>query len=119
MEIKEGSAELSDIFKRGESVLGANDTSAAVGYAPFTETERIVLDAERYLNSKEFKNGFPETGEDVKIMGIREKQRLHLTIAMPMIDRFIDRESAYFKKKKEINSVIEEFVKGKTSEIKK
>ena len=119
VEIKEGSAELSDIFKRGESVLGANDTSAAVGYAPFTETERIVLDTERFLNSKEFKERFPETGEDVKIMGIRERQRLHLTIAMPLIDKYIDRETAYFKKKKEIKDAIEEFARNKISGIKK
>lgn len=35
-ELKEGSPELTDIFER--EIMGANDTSAAVGYAPLTET---------------------------------------------------------------------------------
>ena len=42
-ELKEGSRELTDIFEREKIV--ANDTSAAVGYAPLTETERLDLDA--------------------------------------------------------------------------
>jgi S-adenosylmethionine synthetase len=41
-ELQEGSPELVDIFER--DVIGANDTSAAVGYAPLTETERLVLE---------------------------------------------------------------------------
>ena len=51
-ELKEGSPELTDIFER--EVIGANDTSAAVGYAPLTETERLVLAAEQWLNSPNF-----------------------------------------------------------------
>jgi S-adenosylmethionine synthetase len=37
-ELRPGSAELVDIFARDRH--GANDTSAAVGYAPLSETER-------------------------------------------------------------------------------
>jgi len=55
VELKPGSAELVDIFKRKGMLLGANDTSAAVGYAPMTKTETIVLETERYMNSKDFK----------------------------------------------------------------
>lgn len=55
VELKEGSAELTDIFRRGARILPANDTSAAVGYAPLTLTERMVFDTERYLNSEKFK----------------------------------------------------------------
>jgi S-adenosylmethionine synthetase len=53
-ELKEGSPELTDLFER--EVVGANDTSAAVGYAPLTETERLVLAAEQWLNSPDFHN---------------------------------------------------------------
>ena len=41
VEIKPGSPELTDIFDR--ELIGANDTSAAVGYAPLTETETPKL----------------------------------------------------------------------------
>ena len=76
-EIKPGSAELVDIFARDQLVAG--DTSAAVGYAPMTETERLVLAAEHWLNSAPFKKRFPEAGEDVKVMGVRRGHRLHMT----------------------------------------
>jgi len=107
-EIKPGSPELTDIFDR--QVIGANDTSAAVGYAPLTETERIVLATERYLNSPEFKKSFPESGEDIKVMAYRRNRELVLTIAMAFIDRFIASEKAYFARKAEIKANIEDFV---------
>ncbi|RLI36421.1 S-adenosylmethionine synthetase, partial [Candidatus Bathyarchaeota archaeon] len=41
IEIKPGSSALTDIFRRGGRTLGANDTSAAVGWAPLTRTEKM------------------------------------------------------------------------------
>jgi len=110
VELARGSAELTDIFKRKDSILGANDTSAAVVYAPMTPTETLVLDTERYLNSKDFKNRFPESGEDIKVMGLREMNNIILTIADPLIDRFIGSESEYFRKKDELQEEIRSFV---------
>src|SRR2546428_304668 len=63
VELKKGSQALTDIFKRKGKYYGANDTSAAVGYAPLTITERMVLQTEHYINSPSFKKEFPETGE--------------------------------------------------------
>lgn len=99
-ELKEGSPELTDIFEREKIV--ANDTSAAVGYAPLTETERLVLDAERFLNSTNFKNEFPEAGEDVKVMGYRRDRHLTLTVALAFVDRFVPDMQTYFHRKGEI-----------------
>jgi S-adenosylmethionine synthetase len=99
-----------DIFKRKGKVLGANDTSAAVGYAPMTRTEKTVLAAERYLNSKEFKQRYPETGEDIKVMGFRNSNDLKLTVAMAFVDRFIDSEKDYFEKKEKILEEINRYV---------
>jgi S-adenosylmethionine synthetase len=96
-EIQPGSMELQDIFVRG--TISANDTSAAVGYAPFTETEQLVLEAESYLNSPAFKARFPEVGEDVKVMGVRRDRSLELTIAIAMVDRFVPNEAKYFESK--------------------
>jgi S-adenosylmethionine synthetase len=114
VELKRGSTELTDIFKRKGKVLGANDTSAAVGYAPMTETEKIVLETERYLNSREFKKEFPMSGEDIKVMGYRKNSDLTLTIAMAFVDRFIESEEMYFKKKREILEATKQFVSKKT-----
>jgi S-adenosylmethionine synthetase len=99
--LAEGSDELADIFKR-EGVRESNDTSAAVGYAPLSDTEQMVLWVERYLNSPGFKAVFPETGEDVKVMGVRADRELSLTVAMPLLCEAIASEGAYFAKKAEI-----------------
>ncbi len=114
VEIAHGSAELTDIFRRQNAVLGANDTSAAVGYAPMTPTESLVLETEKYLNSPDFKKRFPESGEDIKVMGLRQGERLDLTIADPLVDRFIDSEAEYFRKKDELLEEIRMFAAERT-----
>ena len=110
VELKPGSVGLTDIFKRKGKVLGANDTSAAVGYAPMTRTEKIVLETERYVNSSDFKRHFPESGEDVKVMGFRNRNDLKLTVAMAFVDRYISSEEDYFEKKEKILEEINRYV---------
>jgi S-adenosylmethionine synthetase len=117
IEIREGSAELQDIFGRGGPVLGSNDSSAAKGYAPLSDTERMVLETEWFLNSPEFKASFPETGEDVKVMGVRKDLDLMLNIAVPLIDRFISSGADYFDRKKAIRKRLEEFLRSKKMEF--
>jgi len=113
VELKPGHPELMDIFKRKGKVLGANDTSAAVGYAPRTRLEQIVLDTEKYLNSPAFKKRFPESGEDIKIMGYRKDNELRLTVAMALVDYYVENVSDYFKKKEAIQEEITNFVQKK------
>lgn len=109
-EIKPGAASLTDIFDRKGKYLGANDTSAAVGYAPYSRTEKVILGLERHMNSPEFKVRFPESGEDVKIMGFRNGNRLNLTVALAFVDRYVESEADYFRKKSEIYDAIGEFL---------
>ena len=113
VELARGSEALRDIFSRKGKFYGANDTSAAVGYAPLTETEKTVLNTERYINSPSFKKEFPETGEDVKIMGSREGKDLNLTIALAFVDRLIENEDQYFKRKAEVVEDVTRFVKSR------
>jgi S-adenosylmethionine synthetase len=114
VELKPGSVGLVDIFKRKGKVLGANDTSAAVGYAPMTRTEKIVFRTEQFLNSKEFKQRFPESGEDIKVMGFRNNNSLNLTVSMAFVDRFVHSEEDYFDKKAKIVDEISRFVAANT-----
>jgi S-adenosylmethionine synthetase len=113
VELKPGHSELMDIFERKGKVLGANDTSAAVGYAPMTRTEKIVLETEKYVNSPEFKKRFPESGEDVKVMACRMGNDLRLTMCMSFVDRFVKSEDDYFRKKETIHEEITSFVKSR------
>lgn len=115
VELKPGSADLKDIFKRKGEILGANDTSAAVGYAPMTRTEKVVLETEHFLNSEEFKRRFPESGEDIKVMGYRHNNHLNLTISMAFVDRYISSEGDYFDRKARILDEAEKYVESNTS----
>jgi S-adenosylmethionine synthetase len=109
-ELKEGSPELTDIFER--ELVGANDTSAAVGYAPLTDTERLVLAAEQWLNSPDFQRRFPEAGEDVKVMGVRRDRDLTLTVALAFVDRFVPDPRSYFDRKEEMRLALTEYLTG-------
>jgi S-adenosylmethionine synthetase len=110
-ELQEGSPELVDIFER--EVIGANDTSAAVGYAPLTETERLVLAAEQWLNSPDFQRRFPEAGEDVKVMGVRRDRDLTLTVALAFVDRFVPDPRSYFNRKEEMRLALTAYLTGR------
>ena len=110
--LSEGSEELMSIFSRKGEIRAANDTSAAVGYYPLSPTERVVLELERHINSKGFKERFPETGEDVKVMGLRKAKSLDITVAMPMLCRSISSEEEYFLRKGLIHEEIKTFLDG-------
>jgi S-adenosylmethionine synthetase len=113
MEIKPGSAELVDIFSR--STIGANDTSAAVGYWPMTETERLVRETEQFINSRTFKEEFPEAGEDVKVMGVRLGRELKLTAAVAFVDKYVNSEQHYFSRKKQLYDAAMSFLTKRTT----
>jgi S-adenosylmethionine synthetase len=107
-----GSDELTDIFARPGAVRVANDTSAGVGYYPLSPTEKAVLGMDRYLNGREFKERFPQTGEDVKLMGARRGRDLDLTVAMPLLARFVTSEQDYFDCKSAILAEMQDFAGG-------
>ena len=119
LEVGTSSHELRSIFENPKSFV-ANDTSALVGYAPFTKTESSVLETEEYINSQNFKKEFPESGEDVKVMGFRKDNTLDLTIAMAFVDFHVNSENHYFKRKQDMLQSISEFHKkrGDFDEVK-
>lgn len=117
MELRPSSPELAGIFRRQGGPLPANDTSALVGYAPLSPTERLVLETERYLNSRAFKQLFPETGEDVKVMGIRVGDQLNLTVAMPLLEERVEGEAAYFRRKAQVEEALHAYLEARQEEV--
>lgn len=98
--IRPGSSDLTALFARG-AVPRANDTSCGVGFAPLTELERSVLEVEHALNDPGVKREHPELGSDVKVMGIRGRDRVELTIACAFIDRHVASLAEYVARKAE------------------
>lgn len=113
LEIGSGSKELQSIFQSPKS-FASNDTSALVGYAPYTDTESIILGIEQYINSEKFKGEFPASGHDVKVMGFRNGSWLDVTIAIAFVDKHVESVDDYFRKKHQMLEAINEFVRSKT-----
>jgi S-adenosylmethionine synthetase len=104
--VQPGSSDLVNLFlrQRERGVFLANDTSIGVGFAPMTELERIVLAVEQTLNGAQFKQRFPETGEDIKVMGLREHDHITLTVACAFIGRFLKDIGAYRDTKEQLRA---------------
>lgn len=96
-ETKAGSASLSNIYER--MGVFSNDTSYGAGFAPLSPTENIVLEMENVMNCWEFKDEFPFSGEDVKILAVRKGTNLEITIANAFVDKFLPSIDSYFDSK--------------------
>ncbi len=113
--IGKGSADLMDIYERRKDYPGANDTSVGVGFAPLTDTEKLVLETERLLNSPEIKKKYPAIGEDIKVMGVRKGDRIYLTIAAAILSRFIHNVDEYLELKETIKKIVMEHAQSITN----
>lgn len=105
-EIREGSANLKEVFARGEKAPLANDTSFGCGYAPYSRLEQTVLGFARLLKSPEFRTTFPAAGDDFKIMGHRVNGAMHVTIALAFVDRHVDGVGSYFAIKRAMHDYL-------------
>jgi Archaeal S-adenosylmethionine synthetase len=87
-----GSDDLTGVYKASGHL--ANDTSFGVGYAPFSITDSLVLKTEEFINGK-LKRKLPESGQDVKVMASRIGNKVTMTVACAMVDKYIDNETGY------------------------
>lgn len=94
-----GSTDLREVFTScGKNIPNANDTSFGVGHAPFSETELIVKNASDYIDDV-LRKKYPIFGSDVKIMGLRNRDRITLTVACAMVDRYCESLREYLEMK--------------------
>ena len=106
VKLGEGSVELKDVFKRGEVPL-ANDTSFGIGFAPLSETERLVYNIERRIYN-EFRKRNLAIGEDVKVMALREKDQITLTLACAFVSKHLESLKDYISLKEELTLWVKE-----------
>jgi S-adenosylmethionine synthetase len=90
--IGQGSVDLRGVFEQ-KTVL-SNDTSFGVGFAPLSDLERLVLESEHFLTLK-LKKKLPALGEDVKVMGYRQGDKIRLTVAAALVGSEIANPKEY------------------------
>jgi S-adenosylmethionine synthetase len=104
--IGKGSVDLTAVYESKKHL--SNDTSFGVGYAPYSQTEKVVLETERYINGA-MKRRIKESGEDVKVMAARLGDTINLTVACAMVDRYIPDKDHYISTIEEMRSKIHDF----------
>lgn len=120
--IAKGSSDLTDLFARikAKDVPLANDTSFGIGFAPFTDVEKLVLETEKYLNSKRYKQLIPAVGEDIKVMGLRDGDKYVLTIAIAFVSKHTKSLDQYLGYKERVKKDVRKFAErliGKEVEV--
>ncbi len=86
--------------------LESNDTSAGVGYAPYSISDRVAIGIENRLNSKDFKIEHPYVGSDIKVMVATIDQSIEITTCIPFIGKFTPTIEFYKEKIKELKDII-------------
>ena len=113
VKLGEGSAELKDVFIRGE-IPHANDTSFGIGYAPLSETEKLVYNIEREIYNK-FRKKERAIGEDVKVMALREGDKIELTVACAFVSKYLNNLEEYKTLKSDLTEWIKDIASSYTS----
>ncbi len=75
--------------------LASNDTSLGCSYAPYSDLEHIVILLERELCNSHFSKINKWLGTDIKIMAIRQKKNIFLTLCIPQIANHVNSLEEY------------------------
>lgn len=100
--LEHGAPELCSLIGRG-----ANDTSIGVGYAPFSRTERLILDLEDVVRA------VPGAGEDIKLMAVRRGSHVTLVVAVAMVSKFIGSKEEYDEAKLATREAVERMARSR------
>jgi S-adenosylmethionine synthetase len=96
---------------RGYDRLVSNDTSVGCAYAPLSNFEQTILQIEQDLNNPKLKENFPWIGTDIKIMGVRIRDKKSITICVPQIAEYVPSESVYKENLETARFLIQESIK--------
>jgi len=98
--IGETSTDLESVYNR-EEVL-SNDTSFGVGHAPYSRTEKAVLNIEKEVRKLE------TSGEDVKVMGLRRGEKITVTVASASISERTESIEDYIEHRENVEDIAKE-----------
>lgn len=99
--VHQGSRDLQSLFSRRTraGIPLANDTSFGVGHAPLSLLERFTLAVEQRLHGRDRAGDRPAWGEDIKLMVVRQGDKVQVTAACAMIGRYLGSVDDYVEQK--------------------
>jgi len=113
--IGQGSVDLRGLYDTRKQL--ANDTSFGVSFAPYSETETLALKTEELINGPP-KKDLKEVGHDIKVMAVRDRDDIRITIAAAMVDRYIPDKDHYRSAIEELRErVLDNAVKHTNREV--
>lgn len=80
-------------FESGHLV--SNDCNLCVGFAPYTKTEKLALEIERFLLSAPQQSARPWLGSDIKTVITRQGNETHALINVPMLATHVENMASY------------------------
>jgi S-adenosylmethionine synthetase len=69
--------------------------------------EKLVYTVERKLNSPETKSKIKALGEDIKVMGLRIKNKIKLTVAAAIVSKYVRDPGEYMAVKEQVKDLVE------------
>ncbi|MCW3134201.1 MAG: methionine adenosyltransferase [Methanophagales archaeon] len=101
-----GSYDLLTVFReKNKEIPLANDTSFGVAHAPLSECESIALNAENRVMT-EYRNKEKVVGEDMKVMALREKDKITLTIGDAFVSKYVEDYEHYEDAKQRLKGFV-------------
>jgi len=90
----------------------SNDCNVCSGYAPLSQLERMVRDVEKYLTSESYRVHYNDTGFDVKIVGVRDCNKISLFVNIPFLANKIDSREIYLSRVSSVTEDIYQFLES-------
>lgn len=110
-----GSFDLLTVFRdKDREIPMANDTSFGVAHAPLSENESIALNAENRV-MEEYRNKEKAIGEDMKVMALREKDKITLTVGDAFVSKYVDDYEHYEAAKNGLKEFISDIAEAYTT----
>lgn len=92
--------------------LYANDTAVVVAHSPLTTTEQLTLNLEYFFWNKNglvIKPKYKYYGQDIKVMSVRNKNKIDCTICIPVISKYIKSEKDYYCRVTKIEKILQNY----------
>lgn len=92
----------SNDVKNSNLKLKSNDSVICSSYSPLSDIEKTTIFLENYINSYIFKQIFPFTWYDVKVIINRKEKYIDITMCIPFLSKFTPSKDFYYLEKDNI-----------------